>query len=196
MLYLASQSPRRKTLLETLRIPFKVLAPPVGLDMEQLEAARPKENPVRYVRRVTLAKLKVAQSQLGENDFALVADTTVTIDGLILGKPLTTKNNIEVLRRLSGKTHRVLTAVALASVSQSTQILTVARVRFAPLSEPQIQRYVNTGEGLDKAGGYAIQGGAAPFVVRIIGDYSGIVGLPLHATATLLAQLNIHPLDL
>ena len=161
--------------------------------MEALENPLPKESPSRYVQRVTQVKLGVALEQLKQldaNAVALVADTTVTIDGMILGKPETAENNAAMLRRLSGRTHRVLTAVAVGSATKQHNVLCVARVSFAPLSEVQISRYTATGEGFDKAGGYAIQGLAAPFVKHISGDYSGIVGLPLFATATLLKQFQ------
>ena len=193
-LYLASQSPRRKELLARLRLPFEVLPTPVGVDMEALEAVLPNETPARYVRRVAIAKLDLAlrhpKARLG--DIILAADTTVAADSLILGKPETPENNAAMLRKLSGRSHRVLTAVAVGlAVKQVAESdlsvkLSIAHVRFAPLSEAQIIRYVASGEGLDKAGGYAIQGAAAAFVTHISGDYSGIVGLPLHATATLL----------
>ena len=189
-LYLASQSPRRKELLARLRLPFEVLPTPVGVDMEALEAVLPNETPARYVRRVAVAKLDLAlrhpKASLG--DIILAADTTVAADSLILGKPETAENNAAMLRKLSGRSHRVLTVVAVEELGESdlSVKLCIAHVRFASLSEAQITRYVASGEGLDKAGGYAIQGAAAAFVTHISGDYSGIVGLPLHATATLL----------
>ena len=219
-LLLASQSPRRKSLLSTLGIPFEVLPPPKGVDMELLEAPRDREQPLAYVKRVTRAKLSVMRQLCAPSDTVLVADTTVTMDGLILGKPLSALENERMLRLLSGRTHRVMTAVAigcgtfglvqvgLGVKACSAQTLNseptlkpcntdsfnliTSKVTFAPLTEQQITHYIKTQEGFDKAGGYAIQGLAAPFVRHISGDYSAIVGLPLHATATLLAERGFH----
>jgi septum formation protein len=189
--YLASQSPRRKQLLAILGLPFEVLAAPVNVDMEALEAVHRNEAPVRYVKRVTLAKLKQALIYIRPEDSVLCADTTVALGHDILGKPETFEKNAELLTHLQGKTHRVLTSVALFSDGRTYQALSTSHVSFAPLTKLEIDRYAASSEGWDKAGGYAIQGNAAAFVQKIRGDYTGIVGLPLHHTRLLLKQSGL-----
>lgn len=193
MLYLASQSPRRKDLLSLLGVPFSVLPPAHGVDMEALEAAKPNEQPLRYVRRVTLAKLKAAlqQAQLGAHDAVLVADTTVALGAHILGKPGNASSNAAMLTQLQGRTHRVMTALALAHQGHVWQTVQMNHVTFAPLDAAQIQAYAASGEGWDKAGGYAIQGAAAVFVQQLRGNYTGVMGLPLFDTAQLFKQAGL-----
>ncbi len=188
MLYLASQSPRRKALLSTLGIDFAVLPPVAGVDMEALEAIRGREMPLAYVKRVTLAKLRAAQAQvqISANDAVLVADTTVALGHTILGKPESAAANAAMLGALQGQTHRVMTAVALGVHGQHWLTVSTTRVQFASLSVQQVQDYAASGEGWDKAGGYAIQGNAAAFVAHLNGNYTGVVGLPLYDTAQLL----------
>jgi septum formation protein len=193
--YLASQSPRRQQLLSSLGLPFEVLAAPAGVDMEALEAVRPNEAPLTYVKRVTLAKLKQALKQINPDDAALCADTTVALGRSILGKPATFEKNAQLLSHLQGKTHRVLTSIALYAAGNTYQALSVAYVTFAPLTQYEIDQYAASGEGWDKAGGYAIQGNAAAFVDTIRGNYTGIVGLPLHHTRLLLKQAGLLPND-
>ena len=191
MLYLASQSPRRKDLLTQLGIPFAVLPPPAGVDMEHLEAVRGKEAPLTYVRRVTVAKLQAALPRLNPSDAVLVADTTVALGRSILGKPGSAAANAAMLAQLQGQTHRVHTAVAVYTQGKVHQTVCTSRVQFAPLSPAQISDYAASGEGWDKAGGYAIQGKAGAFVARIHGNYSGIMGLPLYKTAKLLTAAGL-----
>lgn len=193
MLYLASQSPRRKALLASLGVEFAVLPAQAGVDMEALEAVRGAEAPLAYVKRVTQAKLRAAQAQLGACDAVLVADTTVALGRSILGKPETASANAAMLRRLQGQTHRVITVVALGVGAQHWQAVCISRVQFARLSDAQIAAYAASGEGWDKAGGYAIQGNAAAFVAQMHGNYTGIVGLPLHLTAQLLSAAGLQP---
>lgn len=190
-LYLASQSPRRKQLLATLNIPFEGLAPAAGIDMEALEARRGKEAPLAYVKRVTLAKLNQARSQIGEGDAVLCADTTVALGRAILGKPMNAANNAAMLAALSGNTHRVMTAVALWHAGNIYQTVCTSHVTFATLSYAQINNYAASGEGWDKAGGYAIQGNASAFVAYMRGNYTGIVGLPLFETGELLREAGL-----
>ena len=198
-LYLASQSPRRKQLLASLNIPFEVLPAAQGVDMELLEAPRTAEAPLTYVKRVTLAKLTQACSQITPCDTAqiphqiavLCADTTVALGRTILGKPGDAAANAAMLHALQGRTHRVLTAVALWCGGAVHQTVCVSHVRFAPLSTAQIERYAASGEGWDKAGGYAIQGDAAAFISHMRGNYTGIVGLPLFETANLLRRAGL-----
>jgi septum formation protein len=190
-LYLASQSPRRKQLLASLDIAFEVLPPAVGVDMEALEARRGQEAPLAYVKRVTLAKLHQARSQIGTTDAVLCADTTVALGRDILHKPLDATSNAGLLNKLQGRSHRVMTAVALWQAGIVHQAVSISHVTFAPLNAAQIDQYAACGEGWDKAGGYAIQGRAGAFVTRINGNYSGIVGLPLFETAQLLRQAGL-----
>jgi septum formation protein len=190
-LYLASQSPRRKQLLASLNIPFEVLPPATGVDMEALEARLGKETPLAYVKRVTLAKLNQARSQISSTDAVLCADTTVALGRDILGKPENAATNAAMLSQLQGQTHRVMTAVALWHGGAVYQTVCTSHVTFAPLSAAEIERYAASGEGWDKAGGYAIQGNAAAFVAQMRGNYTGIVGLPLYETGQLLKQAGL-----
>ncbi len=193
-LYLASQSPRRRELLQQWGVSCELLLPEPGEDAEALEAVRPNEVPARYVQRVTGLKLQAAVARLERQGLPpgaiLCADTTVALGRQILGKPASGAEACRMLASLSGQTHQVFTAVALAFPSQHGwqfgQALSRSRVAFAPLSAADIRRYVATGEPMGKAGAYAIQGVAAIWVERISGSYTGIVGLPAHETAHLL----------
>ena len=190
--WLASQSPRRRALLEQIGMPFELLAPGPDEDAESLEAVRPGESPTRYVERVVLAKAHAARERrlargLPEAPI-LVADTTVAVGGTILGKPADDDDARRMLRLLSGRGHRVLTALAVVRGARIEHATNVSRVRFARLSPQEIDGYVASGEPHGKAGAYAIQGRAAAFVRRIEGSHSGIMGLPLHETVTLLRR--------
>ncbi|PWW46353.1 Maf family protein [Melaminivora alkalimesophila] len=193
-LYLASQSPRRSQLLSQLGVRHELLLPNVEGDMaedtEELEAELPSEAPAAYVQRVTALKLEAALARHARRGLApapiLCSDTTVAVDGSILGKPADAQEAAHMLGRLSGREHQVLTAVALASGGAVHGALSVSRVRFAPLSAGQIAAYVASGEPMGKAGAYGIQGRAAAYVEHIAGSYSGIMGLPLFETAGLL----------
>lgn len=195
MIYLASQSPRRAQLLEQLGVPFRPLLPDPLEDAEALEAVHGRESAPAYVQRVTGLKLDAAVARRRRLRLPpapiLCADTTVAIGRLILGKPADAGQAREMLTRLSGRTHRVLTAVAVHSGQRRLQALSVSTVTFDRLSAAQIRDYVASGEPLGKAGGYAIQGRAAAFVARIVGSYSGIMGLPLRETALLLRDLRM-----
>lgn len=194
MIYLASQSPRRAQLLEQLGVRFEKLVPDPEEDAEALEAVEDREAPAHYVQRVTGLKLDAAVQRLQRLGLPqapiLCADTTVALGRNILGKPADTREAKQMLRRLSGTTHRVLTAVAVQHGRRRHQALSVSRVTFAPLSAAQICRYVDTGEPMGKAGAYAVQGRAAVHIERISGSYSGIMGLPLYETAMLLRRLG------
>jgi septum formation protein len=189
-IYLASKSPRRQELLRQIGVRFEMLEPQDPHAAEALEAVLPGESPSVYVRRVVRAKLEAAVAGLAARGLApapvLAADTTVAIGGSLLGKPATPDEARDMLRRLSGRTHRVLTAVALAQSSRRELAVSVSRVTFARLTAAQIDAYVASGEPFDKAGGYGIQGAAGAFARRIEGSYSGIMGLPLYETARLL----------
>ncbi|GAB3626021.1 septum formation inhibitor Maf [Pandoraea terrae] len=194
-IYLASQSPRRQELLNQLGVPFELLLPGTDEDAEGLEAVLPAEPPDDYVRRVTRAKLDAALARLTKSRLpdapVLAADTTVCLDGTILGKPFDRADARAVLARLSGTRHRVLTSVAVAAGGQIRQALNISHVWFRPLRQNEIERYVDSGEAMGKAGAYGIQGKAAEFVMRIDGSYSGIMGLPLCETAALLRQADV-----
>ena len=190
--WLASQSPRRQELLRQVGVPFGLLAPGPDEDAEALEAVRAGESPTQYVERVVLAKAHAARERRiarGLRDAPiLVADTTVAVGGTILGKPVDDDDAKRMLRLLSGRGHRVLTAVAVVRGARIEHATHVSRVRFARLAADDVDAYVATGEPRGKAGAYAIQGRAATFVRRIEGSHSGIMGLPLHETTTLLRR--------
>ena len=189
-IYLASQSPRRRQLLEQLGVKYELLLPDPGEDTEALEAVTPGEAPGRYVRRVTELKLDAALDRLERGPLppapVLCSDTTVALGRVIYGKPRDARDAARMLRELSGSTHRVLTAVAMQWGGRRLQALSDSRVTFAALTPAQIRRYVEGGEPLGKAGAYAVQGRAAAFISHISGSYSGIMGLPMHETAQLL----------
>jgi len=189
-IYLASQSPRRAQLLTQIGVPHQLLLPGVDEDAEAIEAVIGNEAPATYVQRVTRAKLDAARRRLKASGLPaapiLCADTTVAIGRRILGKPQDGGQAHEMLAALAGREHRVLTAVAVGTARRTEQALHVSKVRFVPLSQRQIADYVASGEPMGKAGAYAIQSAAAAWIAHISGSHSGIMGLPLHETATLL----------
>ena len=191
-IYLASKSPRRQQLLEQMGVSIRFLLPDDDEDAEALEAVRPGEAPARYVQRVTLAKLDAALARLQRRGLpaapVLCADTTVALGRVIYGKPEDAADAVRMLTELSGRTHRVLTAVALQAGQQRLTALSDSRVRFADLAPTVVKAYVATGEPLGKAGAYAVQGRAATFISHISGSYSGIMGLPVFETASLLRR--------
>jgi len=194
--YLASQSPRRRQLLEQLGVRYELLLADDSEDAEALEVVLPSEAPRAYVQRVTLLKLEAALARMQRRGLPLApvlcSDTTVALGKTILGKPDDAKHAAHILGTLSGQTHRVLTSVAMATLSKAgkplktEQALSVSNVRFAPLTRTQIQSYVASGEPMGKAGAYAVQGRAAAYIEHISGSYSGIMGLPMFETAQLL----------
>jgi septum formation protein len=194
-LYLASQSPRRRQLLAQIGVEPQMLLPDHDEDAEALEALRPGELPATYVRRVTAAKLDAAVARHARRGLPpgaiLCADTTVALGRRILGKPADADEAVAMLTRLSGRTHRVLTAVAVHDGRRARHALSVSHVRFAPLPQAVIQAYVRGGEPFGKAGAYAIQGSLAGWIERIEGSHSGIVGLPLFETAHLLRAAGV-----
>jgi len=193
--WLASQSPRRRQLLAQIGVRHELLVADASEDAEALEAERHGEAPEDYVRRVTLAKLAAAQHRLEARGLPrapiLCADTTVVLGRAILGKPRDAVEAAAILARLSARTHRVLSAVAVGDGRRRRSALSVSRVRFARLDPGWIARYVASGEPFGKAGAYAIQGVIAAHVERIEGSYSGIMGLPLYETAQLLAKAGV-----
>lgn len=189
-IYLASQSPRRSQLLEQIGVPHRLLLPEPQEDAEALEAVRKGESPAAYVQRVTALKLEAALARLKRRGLpvapVLCADTTVALGRRILGKPADAAEASAMLTALSGRNHRVLTAVAIGSGRRRNAALSVSTVRFAPLEASRIRAYVASGEPLGKAGAYAVQGRAATFIAHIAGSHSGIMGLPVFETAELL----------
>ena len=193
-LYLASQSPRRRQLLDQLGVACELLLPDADEDVEALEQVRVGESPRRYVQRVTQLKLDAALQRLARRGWPLApvlcSDTTVALGSMILGKPESPADARAILRRLSGQTHRVLTAVAVGTPRRREQALSVSTVRFDAWTETQIRRYVASGEPMGKAGAYAIQGRASAYIADMRGSYSGIMGLPLFETAGLLRSFG------
>jgi len=182
LLYLASASPRRRALLDQIGIPCTVR--PVDVD----EARQPEEAPRDYVLRVARSKAEAGWSRFGGEGAVLAADTAVVVDGEIFGKPRDQSECSMMLARLSGRTHEVFTAVALRTSAGLEHRLCISQVTFRALQPGEAERYWNTGEPADKAGGYAVQGHGAVFIARLSGSYSGVMGLPLFETADLLQR--------
>jgi septum formation protein len=193
-IYLASQSPRRRQLLEQLGIRHELLLPDAHEDSEGIEVVLPGETPTSYVQRVTQLKLDAALARMKRRGLPaapiLCSDTTVALGRRIYGKPQDAKDAARMLAELAGRTHRVLTAVAVGTSAKRAQVLSVSRVTFAAMSRSQIKAYVATGEPMGKAGAYAVQGRAAAYISHISGSYSGIMGLPVFETAQLLQSFG------
>jgi septum formation protein len=198
-IYLASRSPRRRELLRQIGVGFEIMSlrEGRGRDIDVDETPLPDEVPDAYVLRVALAKADTGWRRLTERRVAklthlpvLAADTTVCLESEILGKPENREDAARMLRALSGREHRVLTAVAVRFGERLETAVSDTVVRFIPLAEQDIAAYVASDEALDKAGAYAIQGRAAVFVEQLRGSYSGVMGLPLHETAVLLARIR------
>ncbi len=192
-LYLASQSPRRRQLLQQIGVGHELLLPEPDEDAESLEAVLHGESPRAYVQRVTRLKLQAAMLRRVRLGLVpapvLCADTTVALGREILGKPESRAHAKRMLKALSGQEHRVLTAVAVGTGRTVRMALSVSMVRFDVLSSAWIASYVDSGEPLGKAGAYAIQGRAATRIATIRGSYTGIMGLPLRETAQLIESL-------
>lgn len=184
-LILASASPRRADLLHQIGVRFQQR--PVDID----ESPLPGETPADTALRLAHAKAMAGRAALDENAAVLAADTLISLDGEPLGKPRDREHGLAILRRLSGRRHEVLTAVALAWDDQIRALLSVSHVEFRPLEEEEILAYWQTGEPVDKAGAYAIQGLAGSFITRLEGSFSGVMGLPLFETTELLQQARI-----
>lgn len=197
-IYLASQSPRRRQLLDQLGVRHDLLLPDPGPDSEHaeaLEAVLPGELPAAYVQRVTALKLKAARARLKRRALPdapiLCSDTTVALGRRILGKPADADEARAMLSALSGRSHRVLTAVALGVGRRTLSAVSVSHVRFAPLGPALIDAYIASGQPFGKAGAYAIQSQLAGWIAHIDGSYSAIMGLPLFETAQLLRQARV-----
>ena len=196
-IYLASQSPRRRQLLDQLGVRHELLLASPDEDAEALEDHVPGETPAAYCERVTQLKLGAAIARMNERGLPpapiLCADTTVALGRRIFGKPADADDAVATLKRLSGRTHRVMTAVALSSANgrARTSALSVSTVRFAAIPDRVVESYVAGGDPFGKAGAYAIQSRIAAWIERIGGSYSGIMGLPLHETARLLLAAGV-----
>lgn len=182
MLYLASRSPRRTQLLARLDRPFRAL----DLDVPEVRAAG--ETAQDYVRRVAIDKARAGLALVASDPDAVVlgADTEVVLDGEVFGKPVDAADAAAMLRRLSGRTHQVMTAAALVADGAEQAVMVVSEVSFIVLDEAAIAAYVASGEPMGKAGAYAIQGGAERYIRHLAGSYSGVMGLPLQQTEQLL----------
>jgi septum formation protein len=194
--YLASRSPRRRELLAQIGVRFHLLLfrSRPGEDPDVDEKVLPNEAPDVYVLRLARSKAEAGWRRMLQRNLphapVLAADTTVTVDGAILGKPADRTEAASMLQRLSGRSHEVLTGVALKHDDWIETALSRSEVRFKPLSAQEIAQYTGTGECDDKAGAYAIQGRAARFVAELRGSYSGVMGLPLFETGELLDKLQ------
>jgi septum formation protein len=193
-IYLASQSPRRSQLLDQLGVRHALLLPDADEDTESLEVQLRSEAPKTYVQRVTALKLQAAQQRLVRRNLMpapiLCADTTVALGRSIFGKPEDAEDARRMLRALSNRPHRVMTAIAVGWGDQYAVACSESWVTFAEWSEPDIDAYVASGEPMGKAGSYAVQGRAAAYIAHISGSYSGIMGLPLFETAEALRSLG------
>ncbi|MNM23963.1 septum formation inhibitor Maf [Pseudomonas putida] len=184
-LYLASGSPRRRELLTQIGVPFIVISAPID------ESPLPSESAPAYVERLARAKAAAGLARVDGPAVVLGADTAVVLDGRILGKPENREDALAMLADLSGREHQVLTAVALDDGQRVHSFCVTSTVRFRAISTDEAQRYWASGEPVDKAGGYAVQGLGAVFVTGLSGSYSAVVGLPLCETADLLGQFGI-----
>ena len=191
MLHLASQSPRRRELLSRLGVPFGVL------DLEIPEQRAPGEPAEEYVRRVAREKAGAGLLEVMTVPGAVVlgGDTEVVLDDEVFGKPRDEADAAAMLRRLSGRTHRVISAVSLVSADREAQAVSTSEVTFAELDDATIERYVAGGEAMGRAGAYAIQGSAQTFISHLSGSYSGVMGLPLYETARLLREFGLRTGD-
>jgi len=187
MLYLASQSPRRRQLLGQLDLEFRLL------DVDVEEVRGPGEAAEDYVRRVAREKAGAGLLAVVAVPHAVVlgADTEVVLDGEVFGKPRDEADAAAMLHRLSGRRHQVLSSVALVDAAREAQAMSVSEVEFAELTDAEIDRYVATGEPMGKAGAYAIQGRGEVFIRHLSGSYSGVMGLPLHDTMKLLREFGV-----
>ena len=196
VVYLASKSPRREELLRQLGVDFTALrmreAP--GREADFTEGARDAEPALHYVERIARTKATIGWQRMEQRKLpplpVLGADTEVVLDGVIFGKPKDAADAARMLAALSNRSHHVLTAVAFCWEQQIVAEISTSSVTFRELKRDEIERYIATGEPVDKAGAYAVQGRAASFVTRIEGSYSGVMGLPLYETAVALAAIG------
>ena len=199
-LYLASRSPRRRELLHQIGIDFDTVVFRDGMraDLETDETPLVNEDPVVYVERIARAKalhgLKIVEERRLPMRPVLSADTTLEFEGEIIGKPTDMADATRILKRLSGQTHRVLTGVAINHLGHIEYLLSTSEDRFRVIDDEEIRHYVMSGEPMDKAGAYGIQGRAGMFVAHLAGSYTGVMGLPVCETGELLKKLGFRPL--
>ncbi|GJM04900.1 MAG: Maf-like protein [marine bacterium B5-7] len=182
-IYLASRSPRRRELLDQIGVEFQII------DIDIDESWDGKEKPENYVQRIALEKARAGNAFSDEDFPVLAADTAVILEGQILGKAENREDAAIMLKKLSGKTHTVLSAVSLIHKHEKC-LLNISNVTFKKLSQSEITNYCETDEPIGKAGGYAIQGTAAVFIKHLEGSYSGVMGLPLFETQKLLHSIS------
>ena len=200
-IYLASRSARRRELLRQIGVGYELLMlredQRRGGDVD--ESPRPNEAPIDYAVRVAQMKaaagLQAMSRRLGPRKPVLAADTTIALDEHIIGKPDDVEDAVRILTALSGRSHGVITAVSIAFADRLETRVSTSTVTLQALDEARIRRYIASGESMDKAGAYAVQGRAATFITRIEGSYSGIMGLPLAETSELLALFGIDSLQ-
>jgi septum formation protein len=178
-LILASSSPRRKELLEQLGLEFDIFSPDIDESVYKSEQAH------QYVQRLAEQKAHAVLTKF-KDSIVIAADTSLSLDGIIIGKPESKQHAFEIWQSLSGRTHEVLSGVCVASQKKSLSTVVKTQVEFQKLSQQDMEQYWMTGEPEGKAGAYAIQGIAAKFIPRIVGSYTNVVGLPLHETANIL----------
>ena len=199
-LYLASRSPRRRELLHQIGIDFDTVVFRDGMraDLETDETPLVNEDPVLYVVRIARAKalhgLKIVEERRLPMRPVLSADTTLEFEGEIIGKPTDMADATRILKGLSGQTHRVLTGVAINHLGHIEYLLSTSEVRFRVIDDEEIRHYVMSGEPMDKAGAYGIQGRAGMFVAHLAGSYTGVMGLPVCETGELPKKLGFRPL--
>ncbi|NDP42749.1 MAG: septum formation inhibitor Maf [Aromatoleum sp.] len=195
-IYLASKSPRRQELLRQLGVEFEevLLREAPGRRRDLVEQPRKDEKALDYVKRIARTKAAVGWHRMLRRELTprpvLGADTEVVLDGAIFGKPRDAVDALRMLTLLSGRSHSVITAVAISWEAKIVRAVSISEVTLRKLSHEEIERYVATGEPFDKAGGYAVQGRAAAFISRLEGSYSGVMGLPLCETADVLARIG------
>lgn len=185
MIYLASKSPRRQELLRLLGIEFQILTEEVD---ETMDPSRPPED---EVRRVSALKAQAVTGRVSEQDIVISADTIVVLGDRIMGKPKSETDAVQMLRALSGNTHRVMTGVTVRCGSRAESVTVTTEITFRDLSDREIAAYVRTGEPMDKAGAYGIQGGASIFVSHLSGDYFNVMGLPVCTLTQLLRSFGV-----
>lgn len=189
MLILASKSPRRQELLRLLRVEFQIMTEEVDETMD------PSLPPEEEVRRVSALKAQAVTDCVTPQDTVISADTIVVLDGQIMGKPKTEEQAVQMLRSLSGRTHRVMTGLTVRQGSRTESVTVITEITFRPLSEREITAYVRSGEPMDKAGAYGIQGGASVFVSHLSGDYFNVMGLPVCTLTQLLRSFGVPVLE-
>jgi septum formation protein len=198
--YLASKSARRQELLRQLGVDFTqlLMREAAGRRRDVAEVVRKDEAPLDYIKRIARTKAAVGWHQMGRRGLdakpVLAADTEVILDGAVFGKPKDAAGAVDMLRRLSGRTHEVATGVAIRWNAQILLAVSSSRVTFRAMDDDEIERYVATGEPFDKAGAYAVQGRGAAFISRLEGSYSGVMGLPLFETAEMLNKIGFQVL--